>query len=104
VDAGVREEQVCLDPGIGFGKTVQHNLALLKAVPRLCAIGRPVMVGASRKRFIGTLTGRDVARDRVAGSVGAAVMAFVGGATFLRVHDVAPTVDALAVAQAVRTA
>jgi dihydropteroate synthase len=101
VDAGVREEQVCLDPGIGFGKTVQHNLALLKAVPRLCAIGRPVMVGASRKRFIGTLTSRERADERTGGSIGAAVVAFLGGATFLRVHDVAPTVDALRVAAAV---
>jgi dihydropteroate synthase len=99
--AGVREEQVCLDPGIGFGKTLQHNLELLKAVPRLCAIGRPVMVGASRKRFIGTLTGREAGPERASGSVGAAVVAFLGGATFLRVHDVAPTVDALAVAGAV---
>jgi dihydropteroate synthase len=102
--AGVREEQVCLDPGIGFGKTLEHNLALLQAVPRLCAIGRPVMVGASRKRFIGTLTGREVGPERASGSVGAAVVAFLGGATFLRVHDVGPTVDALAVAGAVETA
>jgi dihydropteroate synthase len=102
VGAGVHEEQVCLDPGIGFGKTLQHNLALLKAVPRLCAIGRPLMVGASRKRFIGTLTGREAGPDRASGSVGAAVVAFLGGATFLRVHDVAPTVDALTVAGAVQ--
>jgi dihydropteroate synthase len=101
VDAGVRAEQVCVDPGIGFGKTVEHNLALLRGVPRLRAIGRPVMVGASRKRFLGTLTGRTEPRDRVAGSVAAAVLAYEGGATFLRVHDVAPTVDALKVASAV---
>jgi dihydropteroate synthase len=104
VNAGVREEQVCLDPGIGFGKTLEHNLALLGAVPRLRAIGRPVMVGASRKRFIGTLTGREAGPERASGSVGAAVVAFLGGATFLRVHDVAPTVDALAVAGAVERA
>jgi dihydropteroate synthase len=101
VDAGVREQQVCLDPGIGFGKTLEHNLALLRGLPRLCAIGRPVMVGASRKRFLGTLAGRERPSERVAASVGAAVLAYLGGATLLRVHDVAPTVDALAVAAAV---
>ena len=104
VAAGVDERQVCLDPGIGFGKTVDHNLSLLRGLPRLCAIGRPVLVGASRKRFLGTLTGRAEPKQRTAASVAAAVLAFERGATYLRVHDVAATVDALTVARAVEEA
>jgi dihydropteroate synthase len=101
VAAGIDERLVCLDPGIGFGKTLTHNLELLRGLPRLCAIGPPIMVGASRKAFLGHLTGRQVARERLASSVAAAVLAYVHGASLVRVHDVAPTVEALAVARAV---
>ena len=99
VAEGIAEERVWLDPGIGFGKTLQHNLELLRRLDEIVAIGRPVLVGASRKRFIGTLTGR-AEQDRVAGTVAANVMAFERGAHMFRVHDVAATRDALAVASA----
>lgn len=94
VRAGVAERAIVLDPGIGFGKTVDHNLALLAGLPRIVALGRPVLVGVSRKGFIGQLTGRAVG-DRLAGSIGAGLAAVAGGAAVLRVHDVAETVDAL---------
>lgn len=101
VDAGVPEGRVLLDPGIGFGKALDHNLALLRALPRIAAIGRPVVVGVSRKGFIGQLTGREVV-DRLPGSLGAALAAVDAGASVVRVHDVAATVDALTVFQATR--
>ncbi|MBL6633364.1 MAG: dihydropteroate synthase [Thermoleophilia bacterium] len=94
VDAGVSEEAILLDPGIGFGKTVQHNLALLDSLPRIVALGRPVLVGVSRKGIIGALTGREVG-DRLAGSIGAGLAAVQAGAAVLRVHDVVETVDAM---------
>jgi dihydropteroate synthase len=103
VARGVAEDAVCLDPGIGFGKTFQHNLQLLHRLERLVAIGPPILLGVSRKGFLGWLTGRD-ARDRTAGSVAAAVLGFTRGASLFRVHDVAPTVDALRVASAVEAA
>jgi dihydropteroate synthase len=96
---GIPEERVWLDPGIGFGKTLEHNLALLRRLGEIAAVGRPVIVGVSRKRFIGSLTGR-AEPDRVAGSVAANVLAFQGGAHMFRVHDVAETRDGLAVAAA----
>jgi len=96
---GIPEGRVWLDPGIGFGKTLQHNLALLRRLDEIAAVGRPVIVGVSRKRFIGSLTGR-AEPDRVAGSVAANVLAFQRGAHMFRVHDVAETRDALAVAAA----
>jgi dihydropteroate synthase len=96
--AGVAEERICLDPGIGFGKTVEHNLELVRRLDVLLALGRPVVVGFSRKSSLRTLTGSD---DLLAASVAAAVAAFERGATILRVHDVKPTVDALTVAAAV---
>ncbi len=99
VAEGIAEQRVWLDPGIGFGKTLQHNLELLRRLAEIVALGRPVLVGASRKRFIGTLTGR-AEQDRVAGTVAANVMAFERGAHMFRVHDVAATRDALAVASA----
>lgn len=95
VGAGVAEEAIVLDPGIGFGKTVDHNVALLAGLQRIVALGRPVLVGVSRKGFIGALTGRDV-DDRLAGSIGAGLAAVERGAAVLRVHDVPETVDALA--------
>jgi len=101
VFAGVPEERVCIDPGIGFGKTVDHNLALLRAVPALRMLGAAVMVGASRKGFIGTLTGVDDPAARLEGSLAVAVLAAAHGADLVRVHDVAATVRALKVADAV---
>jgi dihydropteroate synthase len=97
VEAGIAEERICLDPGIGFGKTVEHNLELIRRLDVLTALGRPVLVGISRKSTLRRLTGSD---DLLAASVAAAVTAFERGATILRVHDVKPHVDALAVAGA----
>jgi len=95
--AGIVRERLLLDPGFGFGKTLRHNLTLLRGLDRIVALGRPVVVGLSRKRMIGELTGRDVG-ERVAGSVAAALVAVEAGARIVRAHDVAPTVDALNVA------
>jgi|SRR5690242_18175730 len=99
VAQGISEDRVWLDPGIGFGKTVEHNLELIRRLDEIAAIGRPVVFGASRKRFLGRLTGRDE-RERVAGTVAANLLAFERGAAMFRVHDVAPTLDALLVASA----
>ncbi len=98
VAAGIAEERICLDPGIGFGKTVEHNLELVRRLDVLLALGRPVVVGFSRKSTLRKLTGSD---DLLGASVAAAVAAFERGATILRVHDVKPTVDALTVAGAI---
>ena len=100
VEAGVQEERVCLDPGIGFGKTVEHNLELIRRLDALTALGRPVLVGISRKSTLRALTGSD---DLVAASVAAAVTAFERGATILRVHDVREHVEALTAARAVQS-
>ena len=97
---GVREERIQVDPGIGFGKTLEHNLELLRRLDEIAAIGRPVVVGTSRKSFIGRLTGQDRAADRVEGTLATNVLALERGATIFRVHDVAPTVAALRVASA----
>ncbi len=101
-DAGVARDRVVLDPGIGFGKTLEHNLALLRHLRELTSLGRPLLVGASRKTFIGTITGVTDPADRLEGSVAAAVTASLGGARIVRVHDVRETVRSLAVADAVR--
>ncbi|HUZ16686.1 MAG TPA: dihydropteroate synthase [Gaiellaceae bacterium] len=98
VAAGIPEERICLDPGIGFGKTVEHNLELVRRLDVLLALGRPVLVGFSRKSSLSKLTGSD---DLLGASVAAAVAAFERGASILRVHDVKPTVDALTVAAAI---
>jgi dihydropteroate synthase len=99
---GIREELVCLDPGIGFGKTVDHNLELVRRLPELAAIGRPVLVGFSRKRSLARILGDPSGTvGTVHASVGAAVAAYERGATILRVHDVREHVEALAVAGAV---
>jgi dihydropteroate synthase len=98
VAAGIPEERICIDPGIGFGKTVEHNLELVRRLDILLALGRPVLVGYSRKSSLKKLTGSD---DLLGASIGAAVGAFERGATILRVHDVKPTVDALTVAGAI---
>ena len=100
VAEGIAEERVTLDPGVGFGKTVEHNLELLRRLDELVAIGRPVLVGVSRKAFLGRLTGRQRAADRVAATVAACVLAYAGGAAVLRVHDVAAVRDGLQVAAA----
>jgi dihydropteroate synthase len=98
---GVREERICLDPGIGFGKTVEHNVELLRRLDVLLALGRPVLIGFSRKSSLGKLAGDPAATTGPLGaSVAAAVAAYERGATILRVHDVREHVDALAVAQA----
>ena len=102
VQAGIPEERVCLDPGIGFGKTVEHNLELLARLDELAALGRPVLVGASRKRFLGRLLGdADAVTGPVAAGVAVAVLAFERGASLFRVHDVRPHVQALTAAGAV---
>jgi dihydropteroate synthase len=99
VSEGVPEERVWLDPGIGFGKTVEHNLELIRRLGEIAAIGRPVVVGTSRKSFLGKLTGRAV-DERVAGTIATNVLALERGASVFRVHDVAPLKDALTVATA----
>lgn len=99
--AGVQEENIILDPGIGFGKTLEHNLALLRHLDSLVELGFPVLVGASRKSFLAKLTGVEEARDRITGTVAANVIAFERGAIFFRVHDVLANREALAVARAV---
>jgi dihydropteroate synthase len=99
IGEGVREDKVWLDPGIGFGKTIDHNLELLRRLDEIVAIGRPVVIGTSRKSFIGKITGRDP-DDRVAGTVATNVMALERGAEVFRVHDVRANVDALKVATA----
>ncbi len=100
VNAGVISESIVIDPGIGFGKTVQHNLTLINHVESLMELGRPVMIGASRKSFIGKITSADV-DDRLEGSLSAAVLAAVRGARIVRVHDVKQTLRALKVAEAI---
>ena len=95
-DWGMSLEQVVLDPGIGFGKTLEHNLALLKELRRLTNMGRPLAVGASRKSFIGDLTGAEV-NDRLPGSLASACRAAQAGAAIIRTHDVKETAQALKV-------
>jgi dihydropteroate synthase len=97
---GVAEERITLDPGIGFGKTVEHNLELLRRLDEIVALGFTVLVGTSRKGFLGRLAGREDPHDRVAATVATNVLALERGATVFRVHDVAETADALAVAAA----
>jgi dihydropteroate synthase len=99
VGAGVREERIQLDPGIGFGKTLGHNLELLRRLDELTDLGRPLVIGTSRKSFLGKLTGRDVT-ERVPGTIATCVLALERGATVFRVHDVAEVADALKVAAA----
>jgi dihydropteroate synthase len=99
IGAGVPEERIQLDPGIGFGKTLEHNLELLRRMGEIVALGRPIVVGTSRKSFIGKITGRDVT-ERVHGTVATCVLAFERGARVFRVHDVAAVADALAVTAA----
>jgi dihydropteroate synthase len=99
VSEGIPEERIMLDPGIGFGKTLAHNLELLARLSELVAIGRPIVVGTSRKSFIGRLTGREV-DDRLAGTIATNVIAYERGARIFRVHEVRPLLDALTVTAA----
>lgn len=101
---GVRDAQIVLDAGVGFGKALRDNPRLIAATPRFRALGYPVLVGASRKRFIGEITGVERPQERVAGSIGAALAAAQAGADILRVHDVAATVHALAVYRSIQEA
>lgn len=98
--AGIDRERLLVDPGFGFGKTLAHNLQLLRELSQFRSLGCSILVGVSRKRMIGAITGRDVER-RTAGSIAAAMLAVQNGARIVRVHDVAATVDALAVLAAV---
>ena len=102
VGEGIPEERICLDPGIGFGKTVEQNLELVRRLDVLLALGRPVLVGLSRKSTLGRILGDpEATRGTTAASVGAAVAAFERGASLFRVHDVREHVEALAAARAV---
>jgi dihydropteroate synthase len=98
--AGVREERIWVDPGIGFGKTPEHNLELLARLGELRALGRPIVVGTSRKSFIGGLTGREVG-DRIGGTIASNVLALRAGAEMLRVHDMREMRDAVTIAEAI---
>ncbi|MCW3029860.1 MAG: dihydropteroate synthase, partial [Solirubrobacterales bacterium] len=107
VSEGVPEERILLDPGIGFGKTERHNLELLRRLGELCELGRPILIGTSRKQFLGRIQARAAGRsepagvaDRLAGTLASNVLAYERGASVFRVHDVAPVRDALAVAAA----
>ncbi len=100
VAAGVAEEQIWLDPGIGFGKTLEHNLELLRRLGELRELGRPLVVGTSRKSFIGKVDGSEVG-DRLGGTIASSVLAMAEGAEVLRVHDVAEAAQALRVATAI---
>lgn len=106
---GIGEERVVLDPGIGFFRAAavpwhDWDVAVLAGLPALCALGRPLCVGVSRKSFIGALTGRAATEDRLAGSLAAATVAVLNGAALIRTHDVRETVDAVRVAERVRGA
>jgi dihydropteroate synthase len=97
---GIAVERIWVDPGIGFGKTAEHNLELLRRLGELRGLGRPILVGTSRKSFIGKLTGAAV-DERLGGTVASCVLAYANGAEILRVHDVAPVRDALEAAVAI---
>jgi len=99
--AGVARDRIALDPGLGFGKTTEHNLELLRRLDELVALGYPVLIGASRKRFIGEITGVDVPAERLQGSVAVAGWSALLGADVVRVHDVGPTREALATLTAI---
>ena len=101
IAAGVDTEKIILDPGIGFGKTLEHNLALLRRLDEIVDLGFPVLLGTSRKRFLGKITGAEEAKDRVFGTVATTVLGYERGATLFRVHDVRANREALAVARAV---
>jgi dihydropteroate synthase len=103
LSAGIARGRICIDPGIGFGKLPEHNLALLARLEALASLGYPVLVGVSRKSLVGKITGRGPA-DRLPGSIAFAALAVMRGASILRAHDVAATVDAVKVAHALLSA
>jgi dihydropteroate synthase len=100
IAAGIAEDRISVDPGIGFGKTLSHNLELLRRLGELADLGRPLVIGTSRKSFIGALTGRD-ADDRVGGTVASNVLGLAAGADVFRVHDVRAVREAIHVAEAI---
>lgn len=102
VEGGIERERIVLDPGIGFGKTAEHNLALMQALPELRGLERPILIGHSRKRFLGKLLGRKV-EERTAGTIGVSIALAELGADLLRVHDVGAVRDALSAWSAVKT-
>jgi dihydropteroate synthase len=101
IESGLPAEKICIDPGFGFGKTLENNLYLLKEMAQFCALDYPVLVGISRKSMFGLLLGRDV-EDRLVASTSAVVIAYQKGARFFRVHDVAETCDALKLCEAIK--
>jgi dihydropteroate synthase len=100
VDAGIAPEAIVLDPGVGFGKGLEHNLTLLRELERVAALGSPLLVGVSRKSFIGKILGRPL-DARLHGGLGLAALAVIGGARIIRTHDVAATRDAIGMVSAV---
>jgi len=104
IAAGIAEDRIILDPGIGFGKSLAENLALMNALPLFHALGSPLMLGASRKRMIGALSAEETADQRLAGSIALAVKGMEAGVHLLRVHDVAETVQARNVWRGLRDA
>jgi dihydropteroate synthase len=100
-EAGIAREHLILDPGIGFGKTTEHNLQLLRGLEVVCDQGYRVLIGASRKRFIGQITGKEMPTDRVFGTAATTAIAITKGASIIRVHDVAETVDVVKVTNAI---
>lgn len=104
LSAGCSPAQLCIDPGIGFGKDLDHNLSLLRELGRFAELGYPLLVGVSRKRFLGMLTGKEYPADRMAGSLAAAVFCMMNGAQILRVHDVKESCDAARVVDKLRYA
>ena len=103
MDRGVAGERIVLDPGLGFGKSVAQNLALLGAIAAIAGEGAPILIGASRKSFIGAISGGSSPDDRLPGSLAAAVIAAIQGASIIRTHDVRATVEALAITEATGT-
>lgn len=102
--AGIATERIFLDPGIGFGKTIEHNLQLLNRLDLLCGVGYRVLIGASRKRFIGEITGKETPSDRIFGTAGTTAIAVAKGVSIVRVHDVAEAVDVVKVSNAIARA
>ena len=100
ISQGIEEKRIWIDPGIGFGKTLEHNLELHRRLGELAELGRPIVFGSSRKSFIGKLTGTEV-DERLGGTIASNVIAYANGAAMLRVHEVAPTRQAIAVADAI---
>ncbi len=102
VGQGIAHSRIVLDPGIGFGKRTEHNLTILRSLDHFVALGQPLLVGVSRKRFIGAVLGLDIPRERDAGSLACAVMATLAGVSIIRTHDVRSTVQAVRICNAIR--